>query len=73
VWEVVAALRHVAGSETERVARIAEEFGLHERQVVIALNYAADHRDEIDRRIEANDRALDDAERVAAERQRLLA
>jgi hypothetical protein len=43
------------------------------RQVVIALNYAAAHRDEVDVRIRANQRALEDAERIAAERARLLA
>ncbi len=73
VWEIVAALRHTPGSEAKRIARLAEQFGLHQRQIVIALNYAADHRDEIEARIEANERALADAERIAAERQRLLA
>lgn len=73
VWEVAAALRHVTGSESTRVALLAEQFGLHERQIVIALNYAAAHRSEIDERIRANDRALAEAERVAAERERLLA
>lgn len=73
VWEIAAALRHVTGRETTRVAALAEQFGLHERQVVIALNYAAAHRPEIDQRVRANDRALAEAERVAAERERLLA
>lgn len=73
VWEIAAALRHLTGREAERVAALAEQFGLHERQVVIALNYAAAHRDEIEDRIRANDRALAEAERIAAERERLLA
>jgi uncharacterized protein (DUF433 family) len=73
VWEIVAALRHTSGSEAKRIARLAEQFGLHQRQIVMALNYAADHRSEIEARIEANERALADAERIAAERQRLLA
>jgi hypothetical protein len=73
VWEIVAALGHTSGSEAKRVTRVAEQFGLHQRQVVIALNYAADRRDEIEARIAANEEALADAERVAAERQRLLA
>lgn len=73
VWEVASALRGVRGSEAARVAALAEQLGIHERQVVIALNYAAAHRDETDTRIRANDRALQEAERVAAERQRLLA
>jgi uncharacterized protein (DUF433 family) len=73
VWEIAAALRHVTGTEATRVAMLAEQFGLHERQVVIALSYAAAHRDEIEQRIRANDRALEEAERIAAERARLLA
>jgi hypothetical protein len=73
VWEIAAALRHVTGSENKRVKALAAQFGLHERQVVLALNYAAANRGEIDQRIRANDQALAEAERVAAERERLLA
>jgi len=73
VWEIAAALRHVTGREAKRVAALAAQFGLHERQVVIALNYAAAHRDEIEERVRVNDRALAEAERIAAERERLLA
>ncbi len=73
VWEVVAALRHVSGSEAERIAVVAEQLGLHERQAVIALNYASGHRQEVEARVRANDRALEEAERVSAERDRLLA
>ncbi len=73
VWEIAAALRHVSGTETKRVKALAAQFGLHERQVVLALNYAAANREEIDQRIRANDQALAEAERVAAERERLLA
>ena len=73
VWEVVSALRRLSGGEGERVAALAREFGIHERQVVVALDYAAAHRDEIDARIRANDLALARAERIAVERQLLLA
>lgn len=73
VWEIVAALRDVSGSEATRVAVVAEQLGLHQRQVVIALNYAAENVGEIEDRIEANDRELEKAERLAAERRRLLA
>jgi len=73
VWEVVAALRNTTGSESERVAAVADQLGLHERQVLIALEYAAAHRAEIEARVAANDEALAHAERLAAERQRLLA
>jgi hypothetical protein len=73
VWEIASALRHVTGPEPTRVAAVAEQFGIHERQVAIALNYAAAHREEIASRVQANDRALEEAERVAAERRRLFA
>lgn len=72
VWEVVSALALTVGSERERVAALAEQFGIHERQVMIALDYAAAHRAEIEARVDANDRALAHAESIAAERQRLL-
>lgn len=73
VWEVVGALRQFPGSEADRVAALSNQLGLHERQIVIALNYAAAHPDQIEARMAANERALDDAQRVAAERERLLA
>ncbi len=73
VGEIAAAFRDVTGRESKRLAAVAEQLGLHERQVVIALNYAAAHRDEIEERIRANDRALTEAERVFAERERLFA
>lgn len=73
VWEIVSALGHARGREARRVAAVADEFGIHERQVVLALNYAATHRSEIDERVRANDQALKHAERIAIERQRLLA
>ena len=73
VWEILSALRHAPGSEAARVTAVAEEFGIHDRQVVLALNYAAAHRDEIDAQVQGNDVALDEAEKMAAELRRLLA
>ena len=73
VWEIAAAWRDTSGSEARRIAGVADQFGLHQRQIVIALNYAAAHRDEIEARVQLNDTALREAERVAAERDRLLA
>ena len=73
VWEIAAALRHVTGPEARRVAALAEQFGLHEREVAIALSYAAAHRAEIEERIRANEVAAAQAERLATERERLLA
>lgn len=72
VWEVVAALRDATGTEQQRVRTVADQLGLHPRQVTIALTYAADHPDEIEQRIAANEQALDAAERAHAARARLL-
>ncbi len=73
VWEIASALRHVRGPHLQRIAALAQQFGIADRQVAVALTYAAAHREEIEARIRANDRALEEAERVAAERERLLA
>lgn len=72
VWEIVARLRELEGSEQQRVNTLAGEAGLHPRQVAIALAYASDHPDEIEHRIAANERALDQAEQAHAARVRLL-
>lgn len=72
VWEIVARLRELDGSEDKRVATLADEIGLHERQIGIALTYAADHPDEVERSIADNERALEEAERAHAARARLL-
>lgn len=73
VWEIASGLRHLRGSEAKRLRMLAQQFGIHERQITIALNYAAAHRAEIEARIHANDEALEESERVARERERLLA
>ncbi len=73
IWEIASALRHTTGPTGARVATLASEFGIHERQVSIALDYAAAHWDEVEGRMSSNDRALDDAQRAAAARERLMA
>lgn len=72
VWEFIAALRATSGNEQDRVEQVAEQLGTHPRQVAIALSYAADHPDEIETRIAANEAALTDAEHAYRARQRLL-
>ena len=37
---------------------MADQLGIHPRQVTIALGYVADHSDELEERIDANERAL---------------
>jgi hypothetical protein len=74
VWEVASALRRFKrGSEAERIADLAREFGLHPRQIEAALSYMAAYPEEIEARVQANDRGLEEVERITAERTRLLA
>lgn len=72
VWEVIATLQATSGSEVERVRTVADQLGLHPRQVAIALGYAAEHPEEVSQRIADNERALQQAERAAAARAQLL-
>ncbi|HEX9766785.1 MAG TPA: hypothetical protein VGA36_08470 [Nitriliruptorales bacterium] len=72
VWEIVAALRATTGREQDRVTEVADQLGIHPRQVTIALGYATDHPDEILARIAANQTALVQAEQAHHAQQRLL-
>ena len=73
IWQIASALRRMSGPESTRITALAGEFGVHERQIIVALDYIAVHRKEIDAEVAANDRALDELERIATERKRLLA
>lgn len=72
VWEIIARLRELEGTEDQRVTMLAEESDLHPRQISIALAYAVDRPDEIESDIATNRRALEEAERAHAARARLL-
>jgi hypothetical protein len=73
VWTIASRLRDLRGTEAQRIKTLADEFGLHERQIVIALDYIAANREEIDARVLANDRAGEALERAERDRKRLLA
>jgi hypothetical protein len=74
VWELASAVRRWSDvSEAEKIAGLAREFGVHERVIVIGLDYAATHRDEIDARVRANDAIWKEQERIEKARQSLLA
>ncbi len=70
VWEVVARLQELDGSEEHRVSTLSAESDLHPRLIRIALDYAAEHADEIRRRIDRNrakaQRSLDTSRRREA-------
>jgi hypothetical protein len=73
VWEVVSALRYTTGSDEQRVAALAEQFGLHPRHIRIAIDFAAVHREDIEAQVAANDVAADQARRLAERRAGLMA
>jgi hypothetical protein len=72
VWEIVARLRELEGGEEERIATLAEETEIHPRQIRIALDYAAEHPDEIAARIRRNEEAAETSRRLAEQREALL-
>lgn len=73
VWEIVARLRELEGSEEERIATLAAETEVHPRLVRAALEFAARHPVEIERRIVANERAITESREAAQQRRALLA
>ena len=73
VWEVIARLRELEGSTEERIARLSEESELHPRLIRLAVDYAAEHPDEIRRRMDRNDEMVERSRQAAQQREALLA
>jgi hypothetical protein len=73
VWEVISRLQELDGSEEQRVATLAEESDLHPRLIRLALDYAAEHRETIQDRIDRNRAMAEHQRHVAQERRKLLA
>ncbi|HYZ97318.1 MAG TPA: hypothetical protein VE575_01130 [Acidimicrobiales bacterium] len=73
VWEVILAVRHAAGGDDAKIAGAAEQTGLAERLVRLAVNFASAFPDEVEERIAMNDEAAEQARLQAERRARLLA
>lgn len=73
VDEVIRALRSTGSAGEDAVAAAAADLGIDARLVRIALDYAAEHLDEIEARLRANDQAVDRVRRLAAARAAVLA
>jgi hypothetical protein len=67
VWEVVARLRELEGSEERRIATLAAESDLYPRLIRIAIDYAA-LPDEVEARIQRNEAAADTSRRATGRR-----
>jgi hypothetical protein len=73
VWEVVARLQELDGSEEQRVSLLSAESDLHPRLIRIALDYAAEHSGEVRERIERNRTMARQSRTTAQQREALLA
>ena len=73
VWEVVARLQELEGSDEQRISLLAGESDLHPRLIRIALDYAAEHAGEVRERIARNRAMAERSRRMALERESLLA
>lgn len=73
VWEVISALRYTTGGDEQRVAALAEQFGLHPRHIRTAIDFAITHRQDIDAQVAANDAAAEQARQLAEQRAGLMA
>jgi len=73
VWEIVARLRELDGSEEDRIATLAAESALHPRQIRTALEFASRHPHDVEQRIARNEHAIEEGRRAAQQRQALLA
>jgi len=73
VWEVVARLQELDGGEEQRISLLSAESDLHPRLIRIALDYAADHADEVRARIDRNQAMAERSRRTSQQREALLA
>jgi hypothetical protein len=71
VWEIVGRLQELDGAEEQRISLLAEESELPPRLIRLALDYAAEHPDDVLARIERN-RALAERSRAASRRRQAL-
>ena len=73
VWEVIARLQDIDGREEQRISLLSKESDLHPRLIRIALNYAAEHPDDVRRRIERNRVMTQRSQAATRQREALLA
>lgn len=71
VWEVIARLQELDGTEEQRISLLGAESDLHPRLIRIALDYAAEHPDEVRERIDGN-RAMAERSRITSRQRAAL-
>ncbi len=73
VWEIVARLQELDGSEEQRISLLSAESDLHPRLIRIAVDYAAEHSDDTQARIDRNRAMVERNRTTTLRRQALLA
>lgn len=72
VWEVIGRLQELDGSEEQRVGVLSAESDLHPRLIRIALDYAAEHPDEVQGRVGRNRAEAERSRSLSRQREALL-
>jgi hypothetical protein len=73
VWEIVARLQELDGSEEQRISLLVAESELHPRLIRVALDYAAEHAGQVRERIDRNRAVGERSRQTAGQRAALLA
>ena len=73
VWEVISRLQELDGSEEQRISVLSKESDMHPRLIRTALDYAAEHPDDVRRRIDKNRAMAQQSQAAALQRETLLA
>lgn len=73
VWEVIARLQELDGTEEQRISLLNAESDLHPRLIRIAVDYAAEHPDEVRERIDRNRALTERSRKMSQQREALLA
>ncbi len=73
VWEVIARLQELDGTEEQRINLLVAESDLHPRLIRIALDYAAEHVQDVRKRIDYNRAKVERSRNTARQRAALLA
>jgi hypothetical protein len=72
VWEIVRALLQQPGSGEQRIRGLADERGIAESSIRLAVDFYAAFAEEIDERIALDDRAADRTRAMVRRREHLL-
>ena len=72
VWEVIARLQELDGAEEERISLLADESEQHTWLIRLALDYAAEHPDDVLARIQRNHAMAEQNRAASQQRQKLL-